>query len=199
MARYLLENGPWSQLVELAQIDLRTFEPGTKFEILEGLKVTPVVVPHRDEFSDTMAFRIEGPDRTLLFVPDIDSWDKTAGLLESLLEGVDVAFLDATFYDGREQPGRDLSQIGHPLMVDTMRRLGERARSQPGLVRFIHLNHTNPVLHDPTLRREIEREIWRAVKMDLRSALSDKDGRLRASAEATVRTRWLPLLRHLAW
>ena len=64
--------------------------------------------------------------------------------------------VDATFYDGSELPGRDLSKIPHPRMVETMRLLGDEARARPGRVRFLHLNHTNPALHDAQLRKEIE-------------------------------------------
>ena len=75
---------------------------------------------------------------------------------ESRVRDVDVAYLDATFYDGRELPDRDLADIPHPPMVVTMDLLAERARAHPGRFRFLHLNHTNPALHDPALRRAIE-------------------------------------------
>ena len=152
---YLRGHGPWRQLVEMQQIALRPTTAGTEFSPIPGITVTPVKVPHRDEFSDTMAFRIQGPNKTVLFVPDIDSWRAAPGLLERLVEGVDVAYLDATFYDGRELPGRDLTKIRHPFMTDTMQRLDGQAKLHPGRFRFIHLNHTNPALHDPKLRRSI--------------------------------------------
>lgn len=155
MARFLTTNGPWSQLVELAQVEPVIFSAGVPFSPIDGIAVTAIPVPHRDEFSDTVAFRIEGPTRTVLFCPDIDRFEGT--LLEEMLEGVDVAYLDATFYDGRELPGRDISEIPHPPMVVTMERLAERARTAPGSVRFIHLNHTNPALCDRTIRAELKR------------------------------------------
>lgn len=153
MADFLRHNGPWSQLVELHQIELKVFEPGQPFEPLPGLRVTALPVPHRDEFSDTMAFRIQGSERTLLFVPDIDRLDER--LADSLLEGVDLAFLDATFYDGREVPGRDLKEIPHPPMIQSTKLLADRVRAHPGSIQFIHQNHSNPVQFDQTLRRAI--------------------------------------------
>ncbi|MEE2718618.1 MAG: MBL fold metallo-hydrolase [Planctomycetota bacterium] len=164
MAAFLRDNGPWSQLVEQDNIDLIECAPGSVdgsgsagavFEPIEGLRVEAINVPHRDEFSDTVAFRIGGPARTLLFVPDIDRWDVRPGMLSSLLEGVDVAYVDGTFYDGRELPGRDLSEIPHPAMVTTMERLGERVAAHPGSIRFIHLNHTNPALTGSELQAEV--------------------------------------------
>lgn len=153
-AEFLSANGPWSQLVSLEQIALRTHEAGVIFEPIEGLGVEALPVPHRQEFSDTVAYRFHGSARSVLFVPDIDRWE--GNILEELLEGVDVAYLDATFYDGREVPGRDLSEIPHPPMVGTMQRLETwMAERPPGSVRFIHLNHSNPALHEGALREEI--------------------------------------------
>lgn len=164
MATYLRGNGPWKQMVEMGQIRLEEFTPGLAFEIRPGLVVTPVPVPHRDEYSDTMAYRLTGPRNTVLFVPDVQNWHYREGLLEELLDGVSVAYIDATFYDGRELPDRDISQIGHPMMVDSMRRLRDRALAAPGLVRFIHLNHNNPALHDPEIRAQIERDGFRVAR-----------------------------------
>jgi pyrroloquinoline quinone biosynthesis protein B len=87
--------------------------------------------------------------------PFVDAWEKAPGLLERLLAGVDVAYLDGTFYDGRELPDRPLDEIPHPLMTRTMDRLAELAKARPGALRFVHLNHTNPALHDAALRRQI--------------------------------------------
>lgn len=151
LANFLRSNGPWRQLVELQQITPREFAPRSPFAPLPGLEVTAIPVPHRDEYSDTMAYRLKGPQRTVLFVPDIDAWDRAPGLLEELIAGVDIAYLDATFYDGRELPERKLAEIPHPLMTDTMRRLGALAQQRPGSIRFLHLNHTNPALHDPAI------------------------------------------------
>ncbi|MBL8751863.1 MAG: MBL fold metallo-hydrolase [Planctomycetes bacterium] len=147
---------PWKQLVALQQIAPRPFAVGEPFAPWPGLTITAVQVPHRDEFSDTMAFVLRGPNRAVLFVPDVDAWEKSPGLLDRLLDGVDVAYLDGTFYDGRELPDRNLAEIPHPLMARTMELLGERARRRPGTLRFLHMNHSNPVLHDAALRARIE-------------------------------------------
>jgi hypothetical protein len=49
------------------------------------------------------------------------------------------------------------------------------------------------------LRQELEQEIRRAVKRELRAALSDETGRVRAPVEAEIRARWMPLIGRLAW
>ncbi|HEX5053476.1 MAG TPA: MBL fold metallo-hydrolase [Planctomycetota bacterium] len=163
-AAFLRGNGPWRQLVELEQIVPREFVPEQPFAPIEGIEVIAIAVPHRDEFSDTMAFRIRGPRRTVLFVPDIDAWDRAPGLLDHLLAGVDIAYVDGTFFDGSELPERNLAEIRHPLMTDTMRRLDGFARQHPGAVRFIHLNHTNPALHDAAIRDRIDAAGFRVAR-----------------------------------
>ena len=153
---FLRGHAPWKQLVALQQIDVREFALGEPFAPWPGLSVQAIAVPHRDEFSDTVAFVLKGPRQSVLFVPDIDAWEKAPGLLERLLDGVDVAYLDGTFFDGRELPDRDIAEIPHPLMVRTMERLAEVAQRQPRRIRFLHCNHSNPVLHDAAMRAMVE-------------------------------------------
>ena len=155
MAEFLRTNGPWNQLIEREQIEIRVIEPGKVFQPMEGLSVLPIAVPHRDEYSDTMAFKFLGEKGHVLFVPDVDSWVRHPELLPLLLEDTKLAYLDATFYDGRELPDRDLSEIPHPLMVDTMIRLKQWAEDNPHRLQFIHLNHTNPALHDHKIQKDV--------------------------------------------
>ncbi|MEE2883215.1 MAG: MBL fold metallo-hydrolase [Planctomycetota bacterium] len=169
MGSFLEQNGPWSQLIELKQIVVTKVEHGFLTEVMPGVKVRAISVKHRDEFSDTVAWRIEGPSKTVLFCPDIDRWD--GGVLENLIDGVDVCYLDATFYDGRELPGRDLSEIPHPPMVVTMEKLQDSALREPGRFRFIHLNHTNPALTDTSIRSDLENRGFRVAKMGERFGL----------------------------
>lgn len=163
MANFLRTNGPWSQLVTLNQIIIRQIGFEQEQEILPGIRIQAISVNHRDEFSDTVAWRIEGPEKTALFCPDIDRWE--GGILDKLIAGVDLCYLDATFYDGRELPGRDLSEIPHPPMVVTMDRLKSEALETPGRFRFIHLNHTNPALRDKSIQSDLEMRGFRVAEM----------------------------------
>ena len=159
MRAFLETNGPWDQLVRLQNIDLRPLSAGERVDLAPGLGVTPLLVPHRQEYSEVVAFRIDGPDRSALFLPDIDSWrewDEMGTRLEDVLATVDVAYLDATFFADGEIPGRDMSGFPHPFIRTTMERLSASPEKERAKVRFIHLNHTNPA-HDPggAARREI--------------------------------------------
>ena len=148
MRTFLTSSGPWSQLVALGNIDLTTMKQGTAVALGPGLRITPFLVPHRDEFTETVGFRIDGPNRSVLYIPDIDKWERWDVAIEELLEEVDVAYLDGSFFDGDELPGRDMSQIPHPFVIDSMRRWAELPAATRARVRFLHMNHTNPLL-DP--------------------------------------------------
>jgi pyrroloquinoline quinone biosynthesis protein B len=147
MARFLEANAPWDQLVSLGNVILRPTEADTPVIVGNRIRVTPFPVPHRDEYADTVAYRIEGPDVTVLYVPDTDRWEGWDPPLEKRLEGVDVALLDGTFYSLDELPGRTMEEVPHPPMTATMERL--QPRLDGGLrVVFTHLNHSNPTV-DP--------------------------------------------------
>jgi pyrroloquinoline quinone biosynthesis protein B len=151
MRAYLEQNGPWSQLVSLHNIALRSLSAGTTIALNERVSVTPLVVPHRDEFSETAGFIVRGPSRAILWLPDIDKWEKWETPIESVVEQVDVAYVDATFYSAAELPGRDLREIPHPTVEETMQRFARSPlRSR---IRLVHLNQSNPLLRDPSKRR----------------------------------------------
>jgi pyrroloquinoline quinone biosynthesis protein B len=120
-------------------------------ELSPDLSVTALAVPHRAEFSDTLAFVVRGPRRALLYVPDIDAWDRWDVPLETTLAGVDVALLDGTFFADGEVPGRDLAGVPHPRVADTLARLASLPESERRKVQFTHLNHSNPAVR-PTSR-----------------------------------------------
>jgi pyrroloquinoline quinone biosynthesis protein B len=166
MAEYLRTNGPWSQLVRLGNIVLREFQPGKPFELEEGITVTAFQVPHRDEYSDTMAFLIRGPRKTLLYVPDTDTWKTWTLPLPELLaaEKVDIALLDATFYSPDELPDRDVTKIKHPLITQSMDLLEPLVKAGKVRVYFTHMNHSNPALDaEGAARKAIEARGFRVL------------------------------------
>ena len=155
LAEYLRTNGPWSQLVKLANIELHEMHAGEP--VLEpGFTVTPLLVPHRQEFSEVVGFRIEAGAKKVLFIPDIDSWEQWDALgtrIEDEIAKVDVAYLDATFFANGEIPGRDMSGFPHPFVRHSMERFATLPAAEKAKVRFIHLNHTNQALWPGTAER----------------------------------------------
>ncbi|MDG1904639.1 MAG: MBL fold metallo-hydrolase [Arenicella sp.] len=147
MQEFLSSNGPWSQLVELENIQLKPLRHKQP-QKLEQISVTPFLVPHRDEYSETVGYTIEGPSKTAVFIPDINKWEKWDQSLIKMIESVDYALIDATFYGQGELPIRDMSQMPHPLVTDTMAKLESLSAEQKSKVWFIHINHTNPLLDE---------------------------------------------------
>ena len=162
MERFLRDNGPWEQLVTLRNIDIRPLRDQKPVALAPDISVTPFTVPHRDEYSETVGFRITGPSRALLYLPDINGWDvwEAAGTrIEDVLQTVDIAYLDGTFLSPQELPGRDLSEIPHPIIVSSIERfaaLPARARAK---IRFIHINQSNPLIRDDNEAREYLRSV----------------------------------------
>ena len=146
MADYLSSNGPWSQLVAFNNIILQPLAHN-RTETLSGLGVTPLLVPHRDEFSETVGYSIKGPAKTALFIPDINKWSVWEKDIAEVIKTVDYALLDATFFGDGELPGRDMSKVPHPLVTETMEALAALGPEQREKVWFIHMNHTNPLLN----------------------------------------------------
>lgn len=138
MGAYLRGNGPWSQLVTIPNIALRTMTYDQPVTLDGGVAITAFKVPHRDEFSDTVGFRIAGPNRSALFIPDIDRWEKWDRSIRELADGVDYAFLDGTFASATEI-NRPIEDVPHPLMSRT-RELLKGARAK---LWFIHINNSN--------------------------------------------------------
>ncbi|HEY2322787.1 MAG TPA: MBL fold metallo-hydrolase [Thermoanaerobaculia bacterium] len=149
MRAFLEHNGPWDQLVRLHNIDLRPLEDGVPVQLNANITVTPVVVPHRGEYSETVAFLVKGPKRSILWMPDTDRFEH----IDQLIARVDVAYLDGTFFDAKELPRRNLAEIPHPLMRDSMERFAKLPPNDRAKIRFIHLNQSNPALRDPKIVR----------------------------------------------
>jgi len=136
--------------------ECRAVEHGVGFQPSEGcgFEYALVPVPHRAEESDTHAVVIRGPEDSVLFLPDHDDWSQTLGMhgADSIRDwfsglGVGIALIDGTFWDASELPEREISQIPHPMIAETLDRLGERRQGDPE-IRFVHMNHSNPVLDE---------------------------------------------------
>ena len=149
MRGFLKTNGPWNQLVSYENITLMEVTPKLPIAFSGDLSVTAYRVPHRDEFSETATYVIKGPSKSVLFLPDLDDWDRWEaefGLrIEDMIARVDVAYLDATFFDNAELPGRDMSKIPHPRVTQSMDRFETLPPGHSKKVRFFHINHTNPI------------------------------------------------------
>ena len=148
MQSYLEQNGPWSQLVSFNNIEINPLLQDSSISLNETIQITPFLVPHRDEFSETVGYKITANDMNALFIPDINKWDKWERSIVDEVEKVNYAFLDATFYSSDELPGRDMSEIPHPFVPETTALFDDSADSIKNKIVLIHFNHTNPLIHN---------------------------------------------------
>ena len=161
----LIERTPaWNQLLLQNVLEFGTFP---RIEI-DDVIVEFIHIPHRAELSDMHAIIIRGREKSLLFLPDHDSWDETlaahsCNTIRDFLSkyNIDIALLDGTFWSGGELQGRDMSVVPHPTIEESLQRLGSRKQIDPD-ISFIHLNHTNPAYDQTgTEHQEIVQLGWR--------------------------------------
>ena len=157
MKEFLETNAPWSQLVALGNIKLILMEQDKLVQLTSDLRVTPLQVPHRDEFSETVGFRIETTEKSLLFIPDIDKWPLWKKDIRAEVARVAVALLDATFYQEGELPNRNMSEIPHPFVAETMALFSPLPAAEKRKVKFIHFNHTNPLMLEGAERDAVKK------------------------------------------
>ncbi len=154
MSNFLKTNGPWSKLVSLNNIAINQIKADSNIVLTDRITVKAFTVPHRDEFSETAGFAIHTSHKSYLFIPDIDKWEKWDRSIINEVTNVDVALLDATFSSMDELPNRNIKDVPHPLIRETVDLFKNSDRSIKNKIYFIHFNHTNPVLWD-TVKKEI--------------------------------------------
>jgi len=155
MANFLKSNGPWSQLVNYRNIILNGLQADRPTFLTSELSVTPFLVPHRDEYSETVGYKIQHGETSLLYIPDINKWELWEKSIEEEILKVDYALLDGTFYDSSELPGRDMSEIPHPFIQESIQRFSKLGPTEKQKIIFTHFNHTNPLILDNPERDDV--------------------------------------------
>jgi pyrroloquinoline quinone biosynthesis protein B len=143
MHDYLKNNGPWSQLVSLNNVKLQKLKADSSIKLTDKISVTPILVPHRDEFSETIGYSIKTSSKSVLFIPDIDKWQKWEKDIKQMVKQHDYLFLDGTFYKDGELPGRNMSEVPHPFVQESIELFKDISAAEKRKIWFIHFNHTN--------------------------------------------------------
>lgn len=134
MLSFLEANQPWRDIVTSR---LATMATASRVS-LAGVQFELIPVPHRADYTDTVAISVEG---SVLYLPDIDRWDAWPEA-EAVIAAHGLAFLDATFWSPDEVLGnRSVAEVPHPPVIDTLQRFSHLADR----IVLTHLNHTNPV------------------------------------------------------
>ena len=147
MKNFILQNQPMAQLIENNNIQLIDIQNNNLISI-GNLSIIPFEVPHRNELSETVGFKIKSINKSVIYLPDIDDWESWDIKLDQFVIDNDILFLDGTFYMKNEIKLRDVSKIPHPEIIDTMNRLSHLSSEYKKRIYFIHLNHTNAALRE---------------------------------------------------
>ena len=145
MKDFLSNNGPWDQLIKLENIELKNLKNKTTIVLSPNISIRPFLVPHRDEYSETVGFKISTKNKKLIYIPDIDKWNLWDENIVDIIKTVDYALIDGTFYKDGEL-GRDMSTIPHPFVKESMELFKDLSKLDKNKIFFTHLNHTNPLL-----------------------------------------------------
>ena len=137
-----------------------------------GFSLQFIPIPHRSELGDNAAIIIKAEEKSILFMPDQDSWDDTLDYhskdnIRDFLKKFDIdeALIDGTFWNMDELPRRDISKIPHPTIQETIQLLGRKRKGDPE-ISFLHLNHSNPVNDlGSEQRKVVEGNGWKISEM----------------------------------
>ena len=129
-------------------ISLQPLDADQAINLTPEISVTPFIVPHRDEYSETVGYNIQSSDSSLLYIPDINKWEVWNRSIENEIRKVHFALLDGTFYDANELPGRNMTEIPHPFIQESLDRFSSLPLSEKKKIMFIHFNHANPLILD---------------------------------------------------
>jgi len=151
---FLEKNGPWSQLVELKNINLVQLDT-IKPIVFANINFKALIVPHRDEYSETVGFKVNLGEKKILFIPDIDKWSKWNKNIVDEVRQVDYAFLDATFYDNLELNNRPINEVPHPFVSETIQLFDKENINTRSKIHFIHFNHTNPIMWEQKTKQKL--------------------------------------------
>jgi len=155
MTIFLKTNQPWKQLVDLKNINLKLLKADSAIVLNKRLKVTPILVPHRDELSETVGFIIKSTHKSLLFIPDINKWQMWDKNINNVISSVDYALIDGTFFKAGEIKNRSMAEIPHPFVSESMKLFKSLSKAAKKKVYFIHFNHTNPLLVDGSKAQKV--------------------------------------------
>lgn len=155
MANYLQSNGPWAQLVTLNNITIVPIDTNSLIKLSDQWQFQAMTVPHRDEFSETAGFSMINKEKRYLFIPDTDKWEKMTKPIQDLVKQHDLSFLDATFYSADELAYRNIREVPHPFVTETIQLIPAAIATK---VCFIHFNHTNPLLWDKAFSDRVRKQ-----------------------------------------
>ena len=148
MKNFLCNNSMFSKMIENNNIIIKDLSEQSKIRLNDDLEIEPFFVPHRNELSETVGYSIKGESKSLLYIPDIDSWEDWNINLVDIIKDNDIVIIDGTFFSKDEVTHRNIEKIPHPSIIESISLMKKLSLKEKNKVFFTHLNHTNKALND---------------------------------------------------
>ena len=146
MKRFLIENSMFNQMIKNENIIIKDLDTNVYINLNKYISIKPFYVPHRNELSETVGYIIKSSNKSMIYIPDIDSWDDWNIDIIDIINKFDVIIIDGTFYSKDEIKHRNIDKIPHPTILETTSIINEQSKEIKNKIFFTHLNHTNKVL-----------------------------------------------------
>ena len=154
MTDFLLNNISTKKLVDEGNIIMQNLDENSQIMINQISHIKPFLVPHRSENTETVGFNIQGEFKSLVYIPDIDSWEKWEQDISKVIVENDYALIDGTFFSSDELKDRDMSRVPHPLISQSMDLFSILSKNDRKKIFFTHLNHTNKAINSHSSGRK---------------------------------------------
>ena len=147
LLKFLKNNDSINFLFQSKNIIPVAINENESINLSNGLKVSSFLVPHRNEMSETVGYKINTKDNSIIYIPDIDAWSDWDTDIIDVIKKNDLLFIDGTFYDKNELQGRNIDNVPHPSILESMRLFKDLDGKERNKIYFTHLNHTNRLLN----------------------------------------------------
>ena len=115
-------------------------------QLSDNLSIASFLVPHRNEMSETVGYNIKTKDTSIIYIPDIDAWSDWDTNIIDVIKKHDLLFIDGTFYNKNELKNRNMKNVPHPSVLESMELFKDLDYRDKNKIYFTHLNHTNKLL-----------------------------------------------------
>tara|TARA_Y100001970_G_scaffold268694_1_gene360261 strand:- start:855 stop:1724 length:870 start_codon:yes stop_codon:yes gene_type:complete len=158
MNDFIKSNNAFNFLIQSSNIKLNTIHHNANLKLNKNISIEPFLVSHRNEMSETVGYKIFSKKNSIVYLPDIDSWDDPYLDIIECVKNNDILILDGTFYDINELGVRNILDIPHPTIKDSINRFSMLGMSDRNKIYFTHFNHTNDVIRDSESRKVLVNE-----------------------------------------
>ena len=148
MSDFIKSNKAFNFLINSKNIVLEVIQENQNIDLTENAYISSFLVPHRNEMSETVGYKIKSSLKSIIYLPDIDSWEKWDKNINDIIKNNDYSLIDGTFYAKNEILNRDIKNIPHPSISESLDKFSDLGVENRKKVFFTHLNHTNKILKE---------------------------------------------------